>query len=195
MRIPLLWKLIGLHVLVLGLTITAIWLSIDLLAADYFMTLMKKFNVDPTEVNAMFLWANKRSLMLVGAGALLLATALAYWMTRRILAPLDEMRTRSAAIAGGDYRQRVEAAPNDELGDVAHAFNQMASGLGRMEALRKQMVVDVAHELRTPLTNLRGHIEGLRDGLVSPSPQTLDVLHRELMRLQRLTEDLLRSVP
>ncbi len=53
-------------------------------------------------------------------------------------------------------------------------------------------MIDVAHELRTPLTNLQGYLEGLIDGVVTPSRETLDLLHEETMRLVHLVEDILR---
>tara|TARA_Y100000588_G_C13767904_1_gene716882 strand:+ start:75 stop:695 length:621 start_codon:yes stop_codon:yes gene_type:complete len=52
------------------------------------------------------------------------------------------------------------------------------------------MVADFAHELRTPLTNVRGYLEALADGVVTPSKETYDVLQDEIMRLVRLVEDL-----
>ncbi len=191
MRVPLIWKLLGVHVIVVVAVIAAVWLSIDLLAADYFMTLMKKFNVDAVEVNEMFLAANKRSLIQVGAVAVLLAGGLCYWLHRKILAPLVQMQQSTERIAEGDYDCRVEASTRDELADLASSFNRMATSLARMEHLRKSMVIDVAHELRTPLTNLRGFIEALQDGLLDPTPEVLATLHSELLRLVRLTEDLL----
>jgi signal transduction histidine kinase len=125
--------------------------------------------------------------------ALLFAAGLCYWMTRRILAPLEQMTVSAERIAVGDYGCRIEARSRDELADLSRAFNRMAESLAHMEQLRKNMVVDVAHELRTPLTNLRGHIEALQDGLLQPDRSVMKILHDELLRLVRLTEDLLAA--
>src|SRR3712207_2485100 len=52
------------------------------------------------------------------------------------------------------------------------------------------MVTDIAHELRTPLSSIRGYLEAIQDGVVEPDEQTLDTVHRELMQLTRLVDDL-----
>jgi two-component system, OmpR family, sensor histidine kinase BaeS len=70
------------------------------------------------------------------------------------------------------------------------AFNQMAATLERVERLRTALVEDVAHELRTPLTGLRGYTEALADGVIEPTPETLQTIHAEIERLTRLVQDL-----
>jgi signal transduction histidine kinase len=39
---------------------------------------------------------------------------------------------------------------------------------------------------------MRGYLEALRDGVVSPSKETFELLHEETLRLVRLVEDLLQ---
>ncbi len=193
MRVRLIWKLLAVNAVVMALVLAAVWLAIELHAANYFMTLMKKFDVDAPEVNEMFIWANRKSLIQVAIGAAIVITLICFWMTRRILAPLREIGDATGRIADGDYECRVARQSNDELGDLADSFNDMAHGLARMERLRRSMVVDVAHELRTPLNNLRGYIEALQDGIVEPDEKIFGTLHSELLRLVRLTEDLLAA--
>jgi len=50
----------------------------------------------------------------------------------------------------------------------------------------------VAHELRTPLTNIKGYLEALTDGVVTPSSETFELLQEETLRLVHLVEDILR---
>lgn len=192
MRIPLLWKLLGIHVLVIGMVILVVWLAIDYLAADYFMTLMKDYNISPTAIHQMFLAAAHRYLLWATLGTLILAAALSLLLTRRVLRPLSQMIGTAGKIAAGDYTDRVQALSADEIGRLAEAFNRMAESLQRIEQLRKKMVIDVAHELRTPLTNMRGYLEALRDGVIAPSRETFESLHEETLRLVKLVEDLLR---
>lgn len=193
-RILLIWKFLAVQIGVIAAVIVAVWLSFDFLAADYFMQLMKKFpEIDTKEVNEMFLSASQRSLLIVGAAAFVVSGLLGYWLTRRILSPLHQINLSTQRIAVGDYDCRVEPRTRDELADLATSFNRMAKSLSHNEQLRKSMVVDVAHELRTPLTNLRGFIEALQDGIVEPTERVLRVLHDELLRLVRLTEDLLQA--
>jgi two-component system sensor histidine kinase BaeS len=66
----------------------------------------------------------------------------------------------------------------------------MAESLEQSEAVRRQMVSDVAHELRTPLTNLRCRLEAMQDGLAASDATALRALHDETLLLSRLVEDL-----
>lgn len=192
MKSRLLWKLLGVSVLVIGVVILVVWLAFDYLAADYFMVLMKKYNIDPTAVHEMFLSSAHRYLIWASVFALVLAGVLSFLLTRRVLSPLSQMIGITQKIASGDYTGRVPIPSKDEVGQLATAFNQMAESLQRIEQLRKTMVIDVAHELRTPLTNMRGYLEALNDGVLPPSKKTLESLHEETLRLAKLVEDLLQ---
>ncbi len=192
MKNRLLWKLLGINILVIGVVILIVWLAIDYLASDYFMKLMKEYNISPSAVHRMFLEATHRTLIWASLVTLALAVILSFLLTRRVLNPLSQMTGITGKIASGDYSARVQISSNDETGQLASAFNQMADSLQRIEQLRKTMVIDVAHELRTPLTNIRGYLEALRDGVVAPSKETFESLHEETIRLAKLVEDLLQ---
>jgi len=192
MKSRLLWKLLGVNVLVIGIVILVVWLAIDYLAAHYFMLLMKKYSISPTDVHQMFLEAAHRSLIWATLVALALAATLSLLLTKKVLTPLSQMTRISRKIAAGDYTAQVPISSTDEVGQLARAFNQMAESLHKVEQLRRTMVIDVAHELRTPLTNMRGYLEALRDGVVAPSKENFESLHEETLRLTKLLEDLLQ---
>lgn len=191
MRFRLHWKLmLFTTVPVIGVIIGIIWFAFDQLAADYFMVLMDKYMVSPTDTHHAFLAAVHRYLLWASLGALVLASLLSYLLTRRVLRPLVQMSQASGQIAKGNFTARVEASRSDEIGELGTAFNMMGDGLEKLERLRKTMVADVAHELRTPLTNLRGYLEGLSDGVIPPEKQIFDMLQQENLRLVNLVEDL-----
>jgi signal transduction histidine kinase len=102
------------------------------------------------------------------------------------------MTDTTRKIAAGDYSARVPIKSQDEVGQLAEAFNRMADSLQQIEQLRKSMTIDVAHELRTPLTNIQGYLEALIDGVVSASRKTYELLLEETLRLVRLVEDILQ---
>lgn len=125
------------------------------------------------------------------------AGAVGLYFSRRIVAPIEEVTRVSRRIAEGHYGERVAAlhlgAPGgdpDELGQLAISFNRMAGHLERTEALRRELIGNVAHELRTPLTSIKGYLEGLMDGVVPADDATFRKMHREADRLQRLVRDL-----
>jgi signal transduction histidine kinase len=186
----LLLKLLGVNLPLLVAVPVVLWLAIDYLAADYFMTLMQRYHVNPADTHRMFLDAVHRYILWVGLGGVGLTVLLSLVLTRRVLRPLSEMVLGARRIAQGDYGARVRATSRDEVGELGRAFNAMADNLAQIEELRKTMVSDVAHELRTPLTNIRGYLEGLRDGVVEPTPETFAMLQPEVLRLVRLVDDL-----
>ncbi len=187
----LLWKLLLITVVpVIGVIILVIWLAIDHLAANYFMALMKKYEVSPTDIHQMFLSSIHYYLIWASIAALGLAFLLSFFLTRRVLRPLSQMNRITRDIAAGDFHARVDVVTRDEVGQLGLAFNRMADSLEGIEQLRKNMVADVAHELRTPLTNLRGYLEALNDGVIEPSPKTLKMLQEENLRLVHLVDSL-----
>jgi two-component system sensor histidine kinase BaeS len=191
MKQRLLWKLLIINVApVIVVIIVVVWVAIDQLAADYFMVLMDKYAVSPTETHQMFLDAIHRYLLWATLAALLLAFILSFILTRHVLKPLAQMAEVTQQVAAGNFSTRVSMRSEDEVGQLALAFNHMADSLEQLEFLRKSMVADVAHELRTPLTNLRGYLEGLSDEVIQPSRETIQLLEGEVMRLVSLIENL-----
>jgi signal transduction histidine kinase len=96
------------------------------------------------------------------------------------------------AFADGDHAVRAEAGGDGEVAGLATAFNEMADRLQQLQVVRRTTILNLAHELRTPLTNVRGYLEALIDGVLSPSAATFRSLQDEVMRLITLSEDLLR---
>jgi two-component system, OmpR family, phosphate regulon sensor histidine kinase PhoR len=66
--------------------------------------------------------------------------------------------------------------------------------LRRADDMRRDFVANVSHELRTPLTAIRGYVEALAEGDVSPddSRHFLEIIARHTQRMEGLVKDLLR---
>lgn len=143
---------------------------------------------DPIENE--FILAVNRSLIIAVVVAGLLSLVLTAGLSRRILGPVENLMAVAHKMEQGDLSQRVQVQSKDEIGELGHAFNAMADGLSRVERLRRSMVTDVAHELRTPLSNIRGYLEGVRDGVIAPDVRLINSLHEEAMLLNRLIDDL-----
>jgi two-component system, OmpR family, sensor histidine kinase BaeS len=190
-RKSLLWKLLGINILVIVFVILIVWLAVDYLAAGYFVTLMEKYHISPTSSHQMFVSSVHRYLIWASLAAILLAVALSFLLVKRVLGPLTRMTSIAREIASGDFTGRAPITMRDEVGELAVAFNRMAESLQYLEQLRKTMMIDVAHELRTPLTNMQGYLEALIDGVVTPSRETFELLQEETMRLVHLVEDIL----
>ena len=149
-----------------------------------------------SDLFANFREAINESLTIATVAALIAAIIVSVFVSRRIVAPIRDMMVASRRIAEGHYDERVElpgglvGTQPDELGELALSFNQMADRLQNTEAMRRQLIGDVAHELRTPLTTIQGSMEGLIDGILPAEDQVFLNVHREAERLQNLVRDL-----
>jgi len=118
------------------------------------------------------------------------AVVVAWLVTGRLLRPLDAVRTATTQIAAGRYEVSVPLPSEPELAELATDVNTLAHTLAATETRRTRLLGEVAHELRTPLTSLDGYVEGMIDGVFTPSPEILASLSEELRRLHRLADDL-----
>ncbi len=132
------------------------------------------------------------SLLLILSGLLAVGVALilTFFVSHRILKPVETLARVSRLAAHRDFTVRAHVESKDEVGELARTFNTMLAELSRTEELRRNLVGDVAHELRTPLTNVRGYVEGISDGVMQPDTETLAAIRGEIHLLTRLIEDL-----
>lgn len=134
------------------------------------------------------------SLVAMGVGlliALVAATAVTWFLTRRLRHPLEQMAAAARELSRGHYSTRVpDVGSGTELDTLAEAFNAMASRLEGTEDTRRRMLSDLAHELRTPIATLDAYHEGLHDGVAAVGPETRAVLTEQTDRLARLADDI-----
>jgi signal transduction histidine kinase len=118
------------------------------------------------------------------------AGGLSYWLSRRIIKPLNQMKEITQKFASGDLQARMPGSEIPEINQLETSFNRMASSLEGVEQRRRELIGDMTHELRTPLTVVRGYLEELADGAIAPSPDLYLRLGKETRRLERLIHDL-----
>ena len=105
--------------------------------------------------------------------------------------PLRQMVTAARAMASGDYSRRVTSTSRDEVGELARAFNSMATELAAVDRLRRDLVANASHELRTPLSALRAQLENVVDGVEPLDQSALQTMLGQVERFGRLAEQLL----
>ncbi len=130
------------------------------------------------------------ALLISTTAAFVSAIIVSLFVSRRVVTPILQMMQASRRIADGRYQERVDVTGQDELGQLAHSFNQMAATLEQTETLRRDLIANVAHELRTPLASIKGYMEGMMDGVLPAGPDTFQQIYHEADRLQRLVNDL-----
>ena len=137
-----------------------------------------------------FLSAVNRSILIAVLLAGVAALGVGGFLFFQITSPIHRLTRAARTIAAGDLRQRVPVGANDEIGELAASFNQMAESLAEAETQRRQMVADVAHELRNPLSVIQGSLEAMLDGVVPLDPEQVASIHGETLVLNRLVDDL-----
>ncbi len=137
-----------------------------------------------------FMGSVDRRLLIITAAGAFIALVMTWAITRRITGPIAELRNATRDLAAGKLSRRVAAHGSDEVAELARGFNHMASELERQEALRRNLVHDVAHELRTPLTALRCRVETVLDGMVDDPKPALRQVNEEVSHLSQLVSDL-----
>lgn len=111
----------------------------------------------------------------------------AYFLIRRILAPISSLHEATRKVAKGDLNHRVDIAGTSELAKLADSFNDMVRQLREMISAKEQLLRDVSHELRSPLTRIKVLLE-----LVEP-PDRVDQIRRDIKELEDLVSAILES--
>ena len=146
------------------------------------------FEEQPPEVE--FIESTNRTLLYGAVMAAIIALLLGVFLSRTLTRPIRELTRATHAISEGNLAQEVPVRTNDELGELAQAFNKMSSELSRSVNTRRQMTADIAHELRTPLSLILGHAEAVHDGVLPPTHENFEIIREEAARLEHLVDDL-----
>src|SRR5205823_535425 len=124
-------------------------------------------------------------LGLVGISAVLTAA----WLAR----PLSVLSSAARALGAGNLGSRAKLTRNDELGDVAEAFNEMAERVGELIRAQRELLANVSHELRTPLARIRVALDLAAEGDAEQAASSLREIADDLAELERLIGDILTS--
>ena len=150
----------------------------------------------------------RRQFALICVLAVFFSAALILWTTSRMLRPLKTLEKEAAAMANGEYRGRIALSERslkrkDEIATVSDSFNHMADAVERhIDAVtavaeeRKMLIGALTHEMKTPMTAIIGYADLLERAKLSTaqSEEALTFIHREAMRLERLTQKMMQLV-
>jgi two-component system OmpR family sensor kinase len=122
-------------------------------------------------------------------GVLLIASAIAYLIAGRALAPVRLLTETARSISRSDLTRRIKVYGAGDAAEMARSFNAMLDRLEAVFRSQRAFVQDASHELRDPLTICRGHLELMGD---DPRDQrrTIDLVMGELDRMGRMVDDL-----
>ncbi len=126
--------------------------------------------------------------------SLLLASLSGYYLARKSLAPVVRMGDKAARIGAANLHERLPIAnERDELGRLAHVFNDLLSRLDQSFEQQRRFMADASHELRTPVAIMRGEAEVVlsqEERTPQDYRESLTIVHDEGRRLTRIVEDL-----
>jgi two-component system OmpR family sensor kinase/two-component system sensor histidine kinase BaeS len=153
-------------------------------------TVLATLSETPTTPAGDFLGSVNRAVLWSSVVAGGIAIVLGSLLFLQVIRPLRSLSAAAQGIAAGDLSQRAREDGQDEVGQVARSFNQMAASLQSYENERRQTIAAIAHELRTPLSVIQGNLDAMLDGVLPTSEEELVLLHRESRLLNRLIDDL-----
>lgn len=143
------------------------------------------------DIELASLAATWRTFAAVSITALALVGLAGWLVTGRLLRPLRALTDTARRVGDRDLTARIPVAGDDDVADLARAFNGM---LDRLEAAfvgQRRLLDDVGHELRTPLTIVGGHLEVLDPADQADVTATRELALDEVDRMRRLVDDLL----
>lgn len=109
----------------------------------------------------------------------LLSGGLALWLAERVIEPVKELARRIREVRPDAHPVPLSADfPHDEVGELAHAFDQALDRLADFIDRERAFTADVSHELRTPIAVIRGAAEVLLADDTRPE--------KERQRLERI---------
>ncbi|UCD41181.1 MAG: HAMP domain-containing histidine kinase, partial [Chloroflexota bacterium] len=134
------------------------------------------------------------TVLLLGSIIAMAIAGIVGWLTtQRALAPLEAVTQTALRITRADDLSRrisYQGPPDDEVGQLIHAFNQTLHRLENLFNTQRRFLADVGHELRTPLTVINGNVD-LMQRIGSFDEESLASIKNEVDRLTRMVGDLL----
>lgn len=134
-----------------------------------------------------------RRNIIAGIFALIVALIAGLMASSYMARRLRKLELAAREVAKGNFTEPIVIDADDEIGEVARAFNTMQDRLGRADRARKAFIANASHELRTPLFSLGGYVELMREEDLDDETQRefLNVMHDQIVRMTKLATDLL----
>jgi two-component system OmpR family sensor kinase len=147
-------------------------------------------SLDDVEANVGLI---RRQILYSGAAALVIALLAGYLVARALSLRVKRLETAARKVAAGDFSNPIRADSDDELGQLATAFDDMQNQLARLDRARKQFIASASHELRTPIFSLGGFLELLADEDLDEDTRRafLEQLRGQVDRMRMLATELL----
>ena len=137
----------------------------------------------------------QNQLTIVTILVLLLAWVTAYFMSKKISKPIEQLTKSAKELSNGNYQVTFETNENiTEIDELKQTLNQAKDELAKTDELRRDLMANVSHDLKTPLTMIKAYAEMVRDITYKDKEkreENLNVIIDETDRLNLLVSDIL----
>jgi signal transduction histidine kinase len=118
---------------------------------------------------------------------LLVILASGYWVIRRMLKPVQDMKHGVKRMGRGELSYRVPVRGDNDLGELVGSINQMAGDIEGMLDAKRQLLLAVSHELRSPLTRANVAVHMLEESKTQAS------IAEDLSEMQNLISEIIET--
>mgnify|MGYP000862256391 CR=1 FL=1 len=122
---------------------------------------------------------------------ILLATLLAFIISKRIAHPIAQINCSAKALARGDYDTKFRGRGFLEIKELSDTLNTAATELSKVERMRRELLANISHDLRTPLALIYSYAEMMHDFPDEVTPKQSQTIMDEVKRLTSLVNDIL----
>jgi len=129
----------------------------------------------------------RRGFILPALLAMLGSLALMYFIIRRMLRPVQDIRQGVVQMGQGKLTHRIPVRRNNDLGTLASSINTMASDIENMLDSKRQLLLGASHELRSPLTR------AVVANNLLPESREQRQIQADLREMESLIADILES--
>lgn len=107
--------------------------------------------------------------------------------------PLTDIIKATKEYGKGNLSYHIEPHSSDEIGNLAHSLNYMASELNENDKFQQKFLSNISHDFRSPLTSIKGYLEAIEDGTIPPEMinKYINIVLTETDRLTKLTSNIL----
>ncbi len=136
-----------------------------------------------------------RSMLLyISVIVLVVAFLLAYALSRRIAAPIENLTRSATELSQGNYNVKFDGAQFTETKELARALNKASYEMEKTDFYQREIIANVSHDLKTPLTMIRSYAEKIMD-ISGDNPEKrnsdLSIIIAETERLNRMVTDMM----
>ena len=138
---------------------------------------------------------NRKFLTIIVLISALLVIGVSFVLSLTMTRPLKRLTASAIFMSQGYLDQSIEVASRDEIGQLAQAFNEMATAVSEVDQMKSDFVTIASHELRTPIHAMMLGVSGLLEGYAGEindeAREDLDLVKDGIQRLTRLVDNLL----